>query len=222
MKIAAALQVLFFLTKLMDQLIGSKAIISIIWAGKKRKYLWISRIYKGGECKRYLQKNIFHKIIYLFLVWSFKVSPEINKQGKFLLHQKYEKMTFNSWKELRFWSPLNGESRSEGVLGSNASQNAKENDIHQNYLSSLLCMLKAIATLSQSPPILLPFLFQTPTLGINLKPKKQSMFCTNLVNDIGRPKVVCVFVVTYLKHKAPYKLIIKSGSQCISPWKTTQ
>ena len=129
-------------------------------------------------------------------------SLKINKQGKFLLHQKYEKMTFNSWRELRFCSPLNGESRSEGVLGSKASQNAKENDIHQNYLSCLLCMLKAVATLSQSPPILL-FLFQTPTIGINLKPKKQSMFCTNLVKGIGRQKVVCVFVVAYLKHKAP-------------------
>ena len=74
MKTAAALQVLFFLRKLMVHLISSKVMISIQWARKKRKHLWISRIYKAGESERYLQKtqqldkylgvNKFHKIIY--------------------------------------------------------------------------------------------------------------------------------------------------------------
>ena len=103
MKIAAALQMLFFLRKLMDQLIGSKVTISIQWAGKKRKYLRISRIYKGGECKRYLQKNIFHKIIYLFLVWSFKISKLVlkstNKEGSYSIKsmRKWHSILEKNW-----------------------------------------------------------------------------------------------------------------------------
>ena len=63
-----------------------------------------------------------------------------------------------------------------GFLDANGSQNAKRK-WHSSkwYVSCLLCMLKAIATLSRSPPILLLFLFQIPTFGINLKSKKQSM-----------------------------------------------
>ena len=57
MKTAAALQVLFFLIKLMVQFIRSKVVISIQRAGKKRKYLRISRVYKAGESGRYLQKT---------------------------------------------------------------------------------------------------------------------------------------------------------------------
>ena len=58
-------------------------------------------------------------------------------------------------------------------------------------MSCLLCMLKAIASLSHSPPFLLLFLFRSPTLRINLKSKKQSMSCTNLVKGTGMLDAEC-------------------------------